>query len=69
LQQQLLAAEEELRVANREKRSYERQLRQILQSKTWRLTEPARQVYLKLRRLLSSDRQALEGAKTIAPPP
>jgi hypothetical protein len=67
LQQEILALNQELADANLEKCSYERQLREVVHSKTWRMTEPARQVYLKLRRLFSTDRQTLASPETTEP--
>jgi hypothetical protein len=46
----------ELLAANLEKLSYQRQLDNILQSRSWRLTQPIRQAVNEIRRLLPADR-------------
>jgi hypothetical protein len=46
----------ELVTANLEKHSYQRQLNEVLQSRSWRLTKPMRRAVIELRRLLAQDR-------------
>jgi hypothetical protein len=48
----------DLLATNNDKCSYQRQLQQVLQSKSWRLTGPLRQVVIKLSHLLASGRQS-----------
>jgi hypothetical protein len=48
----------ELVTANLEKQSYQRQLNDLLQSRSWRLTKPIRRTVTELRRLLAQDRQS-----------
>jgi hypothetical protein len=45
----------ELVTANLEKQSYQRQLNDLLQSRSWRLTKPIRRTVTELRRLLAQD--------------
>jgi hypothetical protein len=48
----------ELVTANLEKQSYQRQLNDLLQSRSWRLTKPIRRTVTELRRLLAQDRRS-----------
>jgi hypothetical protein len=48
----------ELVTANLEKQSYQRQLNDLLQSRSWRLTKPIRRTVTELRRLLAHDRRS-----------
>jgi hypothetical protein len=61
MQQRLAVAarlQRELVTANLEKQSYQRQLNDLLQSRSWRLTKPIRRTVTELRRLLAQDRQS-----------
>jgi hypothetical protein len=54
----------ELLTANREKHSYQRQLNDVLQSRSWRLTMPVRRAVNELRRLLARDRRSDGSSRT-----
>lgn len=54
----------ELLTANREKHSYQRQLNDVLQSRSWRLTMPVRRAVNELRRLLTRDRRSDGSSRT-----
>jgi Methyltransferase domain len=55
----------ELLTANLEKHSYQRQLNEVFQSRSWRLTKPIRWAITELRRWLPQDRQ-LDGSSRTA---
>jgi hypothetical protein len=54
----------ELLTANREKHSYQRQLNDVLQSRSWRLTMPVRRAVNEFRRLLARDRRSDGSSRT-----
>jgi hypothetical protein len=54
----------ELVTANLEKHSYQRQLNEVLQSRSWRLTKPIRRAVNELRRVLAQDRRSDGSSRT-----
>jgi hypothetical protein len=66
MQQRLAVAarlQRELVTAKLEKQSYQRQLNELLQSRSWRLTKPIRRAVTELRRLLAQDRRSDGGSR------
>jgi Methyltransferase domain len=55
----------ELIQANLNQRSYQRQLQEVLQSRSWRLMEPMRRVVTKLRNLFPSNRESLGSSRAV----